>query len=108
MSLLEQLVHDASIDTFQGQLAAECDLAARPGAVTRLDPRPSERGVIQHPELGQARDRTVDQLRPVARPAQPSANLGDGSGPSFEEAGGRLEDDGRVVDRGSPIAALGK
>ena len=86
---------------------ADGPFAARPGTVARFDPAPGERLVVEHPELEQSLDRAVDELGPIARPGQASPHLGHRPRPWLEEACGRLEDDRRVVDRRSPLAALG-
>ena len=107
-TLVEELVDDGPIDALQRQLAAQGDLTAGPRPIPGLDPGPGEGRVVEHPELGQPLDRSRDEIRPVAGLAQPTADLDDRSWPDLEEARGRLENDRRIIDRGAPLATLGR
>jgi hypothetical protein len=102
-AFLEELVDNGPIDAFQRELPAQGDLAAWPGTVARLHPGAAERRVVEDPQLAEPRDRAFDEVRAIAGPPEPTADLGDGARPSLEKPGGGLQDGGGVVDRG-PLA----
>ena len=90
------------------QLLADRALPARPGPVSRLDPGPGEGLVVEHAELGHARDSTLDELGLVAGATQSPAHLVHGARPRLQESRGRLEDHGRIVDGRAPLSLLGE
>jgi hypothetical protein len=100
---LEELVDHGPIDAFERQLPAQGDLAARSRTVPRLHPGAAEGRVVEHPQLAEPGDRAFHEVRAIAGPPEPAANLGDGPRSSLEEPGGGLQDDRRIVDRG-PLA----
>lgn len=77
-AVVEDEVHGGSIDSLQAEFVADGPLAPRACAVTRLHPRPRELLVVEHPELGQARDGGIDKVRPVAGLTQATSDLRDG------------------------------
>jgi hypothetical protein len=102
-TFLEELVDNRPIDAFQRQLPAQGDLAAWPGTVARLHPGAAERRVVEDAQLAEPGDRAFNEVRAIAGPPEPAADLRDGPRPSLEEPGGGIQDGRGVVDRG-PLA----
>src|SRR5689334_96764 len=102
VAVLHRPVDDRPVDALGPQLLAQCSLATRPRPIPRLDPRSGERLIVEHPELGEPRDRALDQIRPIAGAVQPRPYLDGRPLPRLEEPQRRLEDDRRVAD----LAAL--
>src|SRR4029079_19835466 len=104
----EHLVDYCPIDALECQLTAQRDLATRSRPVARLDPRPPERLVVEHPELGPPSDRPFDELRPVAGAPEPPPHLGNRAGRRLQEPRGPRERNLRVVHSRSPLLPLGE
>jgi hypothetical protein len=105
-SLLEELVDDHPIHALECELATQRDLAAGSGPVARLDPGPRERRVVEHPEIRQAHDRRLDEIRAIPGLAESAPDLGHGPRANLEKPGGRLEDDPWIVDGRAPLATF--
>jgi hypothetical protein len=107
-SFTEHEIDRLAVDPLEAQLLSDRSFAARVSTVTRLDPGPRERLVVEHPEVGHPRDRAIDKLAAVSGAGQPTTNFGHGPGPHLEEASGGLEHDRRVVDGRAPRPPLGE
>jgi hypothetical protein len=97
-ALLQDGVDRRPGDPFQPELLADRAFTAWSGSIAGLDPRTSEGLVVEHPELLEPGDGSVDQGGLVAGAGQPPPHLGDGSRARLEEPSGRLQDDLRIVD----------
>ncbi len=107
-AFIEYLVDHRSLDPLEAQFLADRPFATRPCAVTRLHPYASEGRVVEHPELSQAPDRAMDEVRLVARAGEATTHFRDGSRARLEEPGGGLQNDGRVVDGRPAFAPFGE
>ena len=105
--LLEHAVDYGAVDALEPQLFTERVFAAWSRSVAGLDPGTRECLIVEHTEVPEAGDGTLDQLGSIARAGQPAADLGDGPRPRLEEPGGGVQNDLWIVDRGSPLAPLG-
>ena len=83
------------------QLDPQRALAARPRPVARLDPGPRERLVVEDPELGQPRDRALDELRPVAGPLRRRRTSPTDRWRASRNRSARLEHQRRIRDLGA-------
>jgi len=72
-------VRGRTIDALHPQLLADGALTARSRAVPRLDPRPREGFVIEHPEVGETTDGRFHQARLIPGTTQPSTDFRHGS-----------------------------
>jgi len=89
---------DRRIDALLAELEHQGVLAARVGAVARLDPGGRECNVIEHPQVSQPLDRGGDQILAIPGLGQAPANLSHGSLPDLEEPQCRVKDDRRIID----------
>ena len=107
-SLSQDEIDRAPVDALETELLADGTLAARPGAIARLDPRPRERLVVEHPEFEHPRDRTLDEVGLVARASEAASDLGDRPRPWLEEPRSRFEHDRGIIDLGLACLAFGE
>ena len=105
-AFVEDRVDDRAVHALLSKLLPDRPLTARTSAVAGFHPGSREHLVVEHPQVRQADDRRVHQLRPVAGPGQPTAHFGFGPRSGLEEPRGGLEHDLRVVDLGMLRADL--
>jgi hypothetical protein len=75
----EDTVNHGAINPLQRELAAKRHLAAGLGPVPTLDPRLSERFVIEVPHLDQTIDDLVDERVRIPKVTETPTRLGDGA-----------------------------
>ena len=104
--LVEGRIYDGAIDALESQLVADGTLAARSGAIARLNPRPRKRLIVEDAELLKATDRAVNQVCSITGSRQPPTDLRNGSCPHFDEPRRRLEHHLWIINSSPPLAPL--
>lgn len=98
--------HRLRVDPLLTELHPEGTLPARAGSITRFDPGLRKQLIIEHAEVAEPHERPGDQVLAIAGLGQAPAHLRDGALARLEEAKGRFEDDGRIIDGRATGAGL--